>query len=107
MKRGEIAIITTTPTYAFGKLGCPPRIPGNVDLEFEIELLRFERKRDRNEFSSLEDRIAESLKDKEEGNEHFKKGHFRKAAKCYNKVTNLQQKQSLFLAWASLTPPLQ
>jgi hypothetical protein len=32
----------TSPQYAFGKLGCPPRIPGNSSLEYEIKLEYFE-----------------------------------------------------------------
>jgi FKBP-type peptidyl-prolyl cis-trans isomerase len=45
MKKGEVAKMTTTPKYAFGRLGCPPRIPANCSLQFEVELIYFERKK--------------------------------------------------------------
>lgn len=35
---------------------------------------------------SLQDKIAEAQKDRQEGNELFKKGQYRKAARCYNQV---------------------
>lgn len=43
MKKGEVALIRTSPSHAFGRLGCPPRIPPNCCLEYEIELKSFER----------------------------------------------------------------
>ena len=39
MKVGEVCDLIVTPEYGFGKLGCPPRIPPDTILRFELELL--------------------------------------------------------------------
>lgn len=42
MKKGEKAILTCKPEYAYGKAGSPPKIPSNATLQFEVELLSWE-----------------------------------------------------------------
>nr|QBH73880.1 fk506-binding protein [Aphelinus abdominalis] len=39
MKKGEKAILTCSPEYAYGKAGSPPNIPPDATLKFEVELL--------------------------------------------------------------------
>lgn len=39
MKKGEVAILTCAPDYAYGEKGSPPKIPPNATLIFEVELL--------------------------------------------------------------------
>ncbi|XP_011495235.1 PREDICTED: FK506-binding protein 59 [Ceratosolen solmsi marchali] len=39
MKKGEIAVFTIAPDFAYGEPGSPPNIPPNSTLKFEIELL--------------------------------------------------------------------
>ncbi|KYN39332.1 hypothetical protein ALC56_06258 [Trachymyrmex septentrionalis] len=39
MKKGEIAMLTCAPDYAYGENGSPPLIPADATLKFEIELL--------------------------------------------------------------------
>lgn len=41
MRRGELARFLFKPTYAYGTLGCPPLIPPNATVLFEIELIDF------------------------------------------------------------------
>ena len=44
MKKGEKAILTCAPSYAYGARGSPPKIPANATLKFEVELLGFKEK---------------------------------------------------------------
>ncbi|XP_006889852.1 PREDICTED: peptidyl-prolyl cis-trans isomerase FKBP6 [Elephantulus edwardii] len=41
MRKGELARFLFKPSYAYGTLGCPPMIPPNSTVLFEIELLDF------------------------------------------------------------------
>ncbi|KAG8187252.1 hypothetical protein JTE90_019145 [Oedothorax gibbosus] len=38
MKQGEISRILVSPEYAYGPMGCPPRIPENAEILFEVEI---------------------------------------------------------------------
>lgn len=39
MKKGEQAILTCAPNYAYGEAGSPPTIPPNSTLKFDVEVL--------------------------------------------------------------------
>ena len=45
MKKGEKCLLTCKPDYAYGSRGIGP-IPGNSTLEFEVELLGWEEKKE-------------------------------------------------------------
>jgi len=39
MRKGELALLTCKPEYAYGASGSPPKIPPNSTLQFEVELI--------------------------------------------------------------------
>ena len=41
MQRGELAVLTCSPDYAYGDRGFPGLIPAGSTLVFEVELLSF------------------------------------------------------------------
>eukprot|EP00033_Pygsuia_biforma_P002187 GCRY01002425.1.p1 GENE.GCRY01002425.1~~GCRY01002425.1.p1 ORF type:complete len:424 (+),score=99.78 GCRY01002425.1:122-1393(+) len=43
MKKDEKALFTIKSDYAYGSTGAPPKIPPNATLQFEVELLGYER----------------------------------------------------------------
>eukprot|EP01103_Thecamoeba_quadrilineata_P010159 TRINITY_DN2114_c0_g1_i1.p1 TRINITY_DN2114_c0_g1~~TRINITY_DN2114_c0_g1_i1.p1 ORF type:complete len:211 (+),score=62.73 TRINITY_DN2114_c0_g1_i1:270-902(+) len=94
MNVGEIAVIRTNHQYAFGKMGCPPRIPPEAELEFEIELLSVDEVKEAPRPDTFQDKIKKALEAKENGNEKWKKGTFRKANQAYNKALAFLQNLS-------------
>lgn len=41
MRKNETSRFLIKPYYAFGKLGCPPRVPGNETILYEIHVISF------------------------------------------------------------------
>ena len=41
MHRGEVAVITCKPDYAYGTVGVPPHVPPHSAVIFEIELINW------------------------------------------------------------------
>lgn len=46
MTKGEKALLTCKPEFAYGVQGSPPKIPPNSTLNFEVELLRWQSSND-------------------------------------------------------------
>lgn len=102
MKKGETARFLISPAYAYGRMGCPPRIPADSSVMFEIELLNFVDRGAADEYncsshdirsiSNFEKmfKVAKSLR--EVGNEAFKHKKNSQALKSYRKAADLIEK---------------
>ena len=72
MKKGERAMFTIQPQYAYGEKGSPPSIPANAVLRFEIKLLDF-REREKSKWDyTPEERIQKAKEFKDAGAALFK-----------------------------------
>jgi FK506-binding protein 6 len=95
MKKGELAHILVKPEYAFGKMGCPPRIPPEATILFEVEVLSFHDQqaaegyeampKEKKEKLDLKELIDVANSERESGNDYFQRNIFGKAAQCYTK----------------------
>ncbi|KAF0306737.1 Inactive peptidyl-prolyl cis-trans isomerase FKBP6 [Amphibalanus amphitrite] len=93
MKKGETALALISPDYAFGKLGCGPRIPPESEVLFEVTLVSFTDSSDADEFDELteeqqkratfEQRIRAIRAHHNKGNDEYKRGEFAQAARSY------------------------
>lgn len=92
MKKHEISIFLIQPEYAFGEMGCPPRIPPNQEVLFLVHVVDFKDDEctlafnklsleERKSFLHIEKRakvlIAKAL-------DYFDKGKFKQAIKQFN-----------------------
>uniref|UniRef100_A0A670JP89 peptidylprolyl isomerase n=1 Tax=Podarcis muralis TaxID=64176 RepID=A0A670JP89_PODMU len=99
MKKGELARFLFKPRYAFGAAGCPPLIPPNATVLFEIELLDFLDSAESDEFFNLTPeqqaqfplqkvlKVAET--EREFGNYLFRQEHFMDARERYKRASSL------------------
>ncbi|KAL3944886.1 MAG: hypothetical protein SGBAC_001031 [Bacillariaceae sp.] len=83
MKVGEHAILKCRADYAYGASGSPPKIPGNAELLFDVELLGFKEKPKERWQMSAEERLEYANKIKAEGTELFKKKNYAEATAKY------------------------
>lgn len=72
MKKGEKAFIYITPPYAFGDNGLEPKVPPNMTVIYEIELIDFYDFEKTKWDYKLEEKIEIIKTFKEKGNELFK-----------------------------------
>ncbi|XP_020017458.2 inactive peptidyl-prolyl cis-trans isomerase FKBP6 [Castor canadensis] len=99
MRRGELARFLFKPTYAYGTLGCPPLIPPNSTVLFEIELLDFLDSAESDKFCALsaeqQDQfpLQKVLKvaatEREFGNHLFRQNRFYDAKVRYKRALRL------------------
>ena len=86
MEIGEKAEIIIAPEYGYGKIGNPPKIPGDATLTFVIELLSTHERRPTKWMMNDEERIKVTLKLKEDGNLKFKNKEFKEAEGLYREA---------------------
>ncbi|CAH3148927.1 unnamed protein product, partial [Porites evermanni] len=99
MRKGELARFLLTPYYGFRELGCPPRVPPNVPVLYEVELLSYidhkaaedydtftEEERKQASFEQLL-RVANS--EREAGNDFYKRKQVNRAINKYLKAIKI------------------
>ncbi|CAA2991964.1 peptidyl-prolyl cis-trans isomerase PASTICCINO1 [Olea europaea subsp. europaea] len=85
MLPGEIALVTCPPDYAYDKFPRPANVPQGADIQWEIELLDYEKQKDWTGFNFRE--IMEDVeKIKGTGNRLFKEGKYELAKAKYEHV---------------------
>uniref|UniRef100_UPI003590103A inactive peptidyl-prolyl cis-trans isomerase FKBP6-like n=1 Tax=Myxine glutinosa TaxID=7769 RepID=UPI003590103A len=101
MRVDELSQFLVLPAYAYGALGCSPRIPSNATLLMEVELLAFFDYSLVDEFYSmtaeerrhvpLEKILLVAAKEREAGNVLFRANRFSPASRKYLKALHLLQ----------------
>ncbi|KAL0605551.1 Inactive peptidyl-prolyl cis-trans isomerase FKBP6 [Plecturocebus cupreus] len=104
MQRGELARFLFKPTYAYGTLGCPPLIPPNATVLFEIELLDFLDSAESDKFCALsaeqQDQfplqkvLTVAATEREFGNYLFRQNRFYDAKVRYKRALLLLRRRS-------------
>ncbi|CAM8982935.1 unnamed protein product [Rhodiola kirilowii] len=88
MKKGEVAIVTVAPEYAFGSVESHQQlsvVPPNSTVFYEVELVSFDKEKESWDMST-EEKIQAAGQKKEEGNALFKAGKYERASKRYEKA---------------------
>ncbi|NXK28878.1 FKBP6 isomerase, partial [Arenaria interpres] len=99
MKKGEVARFVFTPDYAYGRQGCPPLIPPNATVMFEVEVLDFLDSEESDAFFELTPEqqdtfpLQKVLKvadtEREFGNYLYRKQHFESAKDRYKRAFSI------------------
>ncbi|KAB5569786.1 hypothetical protein DKX38_003579 [Salix brachista] len=98
MKKGEVALLTIAPEYAFGSSESQQElavVPPNSTVCYEIELVSFDKEKESWDMST-DEKIEAAGKKKEEGNVLFKAGKYAKASKRYEKAVKYIEYDSSF-----------
>ncbi|KAK8694147.1 hypothetical protein V6N13_071704 [Hibiscus sabdariffa] len=88
MKKGEVALLTIAPEYAFGSSESKQElavVPPNSTVYYEVEMVSFIKDKESWDMNTPE-KIEAAGKKKEEGNVLFKAGKYVKASKRYEKA---------------------
>nr|XP_043622845.1 peptidyl-prolyl cis-trans isomerase FKBP62-like isoform X2 [Erigeron canadensis] len=94
MKKGEVALLTVAPEYAFGSQELAV-VPPNSTVNYEIELVSFVKDKESWDMNTQE-KIDAAGRKKEEGNTHFKAGNYLKALERYEKAAKFIEYDSSF-----------
>ncbi|OVA08660.1 Peptidyl-prolyl cis-trans isomerase [Macleaya cordata] len=98
MKKGEVALLTIAPEYAFGSLESQQElavVPPGSTVVYEVELVSFVKDKESWDMNN-EEKIEAAGKKKEEGNALFKAGKYARASKRYEKAAKLIEYESSF-----------
>ncbi|XP_071690227.1 peptidyl-prolyl cis-trans isomerase FKBP65-like isoform X2 [Rutidosis leptorrhynchoides] len=98
MKKGEIALLTIHPEYAFGSSVSHQDsaiVSANSTVYYHVELTSFEKEKDTWELTTQE-KIETSGRKKEEGNNLFIKQKYERASKRYEKALSFIEYDSAF-----------
>ncbi|XP_054285122.1 inactive peptidyl-prolyl cis-trans isomerase FKBP6-like [Macrosteles quadrilineatus] len=104
MQKGEKAEVLIHPDLAFGKLGCPPRIPPDATVLFIVELHRFidcgDVVENQDELDMYERRAFKNTKEIANkhhllGNDLFNNGNYRAAVDKYRQAINVMHNTRL------------
>lgn len=105
MREGEKCHLIVRPEYAFGKLGCPPRIPGDSSILYVVEMIKVHKEGTIGDYFTLdiEDQqkkpFEEVLKmaddERQAANSYFKDGKIREAATRYKRSIKLLEERML------------
>ncbi|NXX59445.1 FKBP6 isomerase, partial [Scopus umbretta] len=99
MKKGEVARFVFTPDYAYGRQGCPPLIPPNATVVFEVEVLDFldsdesdtffELTAEQQDTFPLQKVLKVADTEREFGNYLYRKRHFEGAKDRYKRAFSI------------------
>ncbi|KAG6478260.1 hypothetical protein ZIOFF_061695 [Zingiber officinale] len=98
MKKGEIALVTIPPEYAFLSTESKQDlavVPPNSTVIYEVELVSFVKEKESWDMNT-EEKIEAAAKKKEEGNALFKLGKYARASKRYEKGEKFVEHDSSF-----------
>ncbi|XP_058103194.1 70 kDa peptidyl-prolyl isomerase-like [Magnolia sinica] len=98
MKKGEVALVTIAPEYAFSSTESKQElavVPPHSTLCYEVELVSFVKEKESWDMNN-EEKIEAAGKKKEEGNALFKAGKYARASKRYEKAAKLVEHDSAF-----------
>ncbi|PKI67368.1 hypothetical protein CRG98_012238 [Punica granatum] len=98
MKKGEVALLTVAPEYAFGSSESKQDlavVPPNSTVHYEVEMVSFDKEKESWDMNTPE-KIEAAGKKKEEGNALFKAGKYARASKRYEKAVKYIDYDSTF-----------
>lgn len=86
MKLGEKADLIIKPQYGYGKIGAPPKIPGDATLIFTIEVIQIADRKPTRWMMSDPELIRVALRMKDDGNLKFKAQKWKEAEGMYREA---------------------
>lgn len=95
-KKGEKSVLKVKAEYAYGAAGCADHnIPANANLEYEVELKKFEKAKESWEMDPPE-KLEQSEISKNKGTDYFKAGKYKIAVRYYQRIVDyLKNEESL------------